>query len=184
MAENADARRTDKPESGTKGIGDDGKGNGDDEQSGVQLRSGGAEVANLDVATLELADTVHTTNDEEDVESQEPVCEQGVDAQHDEEDGIVAGEVAKVVVDAVLYFAKVLGLGDLLEVEELGDRLQVGEAGTDGLRADTVKATLQVESRRDGIDGKIDRHFDEGCEVERVSKSVESTGLRSVSSCR
>ena len=110
MTENANTRRTDKPESGTEGVGDDGKGNGDDEQSGVELRSGGAEVANLDIATLEFADTVHTTDDEEDVEGQQPVCEQGVDAQHDEEDGIVAGEVAKVVVDAVLDFAKVLGL--------------------------------------------------------------------------
>ena len=110
MTDDADARCTDEPESGTEGVGDDGEGNGDDEQGGVELRSSGAEVANLDVTALEFADTVHTTNDEEDVEGQEPVCEQSVDAQHDEEDGIVAGEVAKVVVDAVLDFAKVLGL--------------------------------------------------------------------------
>ena len=63
----------------------------------------------------------------------------------------------------------------MLEVEELGDRLQVGEAGADGLGADTVKATLQVETRCDGIDGKVDRHFDGVGEFERVRELVEST---------
>jgi hypothetical protein len=63
-----------------KGIGDDGKGNGDDEQSGVELGSGGAEVANLDIATLEFANTKHAANNKENVEGQEPVCKQSVDA--------------------------------------------------------------------------------------------------------
>jgi hypothetical protein len=182
VTDDAHTRGTDEPESGAEGVGDDGEGNGDDEQSSVELRSGGAEVANLDIATLEFTDTKHATNNEENVEGQEPVCEQSVDAQHDEEDGIVAGEIAKVVVDAVLDLAKVLGLGDLLEVEELGDRLQVGEAGADGLRADTVKATLQIEARCDGIDGKVDRHLDGVGEVGRESKLVESTRLIRVSS--
>lgn len=110
MTDDADTRGTDEPESGTEGVGDDGKGNGDDEESGVELGGSGAEIANLDITALEFADTEHATNNEENVEGQEPVCEQSVDAQHDEEDGIVAGKVAKVVVDAVLDLAKVLGL--------------------------------------------------------------------------
>lgn len=72
----------------------------------------------------------------------------------------------------------------MLEVEELGDGPQVGETGAYGLGADAVKATLQVEARCNGIDGKIDRHLDKVDEVDRVSKLVESTRLLSVSSLR
>lgn len=161
MTDNADTRGTDEPESGAEGVGEDGKRNGDDQQTGVELRSSGAESANLNITTLEFANTVHTTNNEENDESQEPVGDQGVDAQHDEEDSIVAGEVAKVVVDTVLNFAEVLRLGDLLEVEELGDGFQIGEAGADGLGANIVKATLEVETRCNGIERKVDWHFDE-----------------------
>lgn len=110
MTDNADTRGTDKPKSGAKGVGEDGKRHGDDNQTGVELRSSGAESTNLDITTLEFADTVHTTNDEENDESQEPVGDQGVDAQHNKENGIVAREVAKVVVDTVLDLAKVLRL--------------------------------------------------------------------------
>lgn len=161
MTDNADTGGTNEPESRAERVREDGKRNGDDEQTGVELRSSGAESANLNVTALEFADTVHTANNEENDEGQEPVGDQGVDAQHDEEDGIVAREVAKVVVDAILNLAEVLRLGDLLEVEELGDGLQVGEAGADGLGANIVKATLEVETRCDGIERKVDGHFDE-----------------------
>lgn len=110
MTDNADTRGTNEPESRAEGVGEDGKRYGDDDQTGVELGSSGAESANLNITTLEFADTIHTTNDEENDESQEPVGDQGVDAQHNEEDGIVAREVTKVVVDAVLNFAEVLRL--------------------------------------------------------------------------
>lgn len=48
----------------------------------------------------------------------------------------------------------------MLEVEELGEGLQVGEAGADGLGANIVEATLEVETRGDGIERKVDGHLD------------------------
>lgn len=86
--------------------------------------------------TVEAADDEQACKDEDDVEHKEPICEQRVDAKHDKNDGIVAREVAQVVVDTGLGLNKVGGLGDTLEVEELGDGTQVGEAAAERTSAE------------------------------------------------
>ena len=110
MTQNSDAGSTNQPESGAERIGKDGERDGDNNETGVELRSGGAKGTNLDITAFESANTPHTSGDEEDDKSKQPVGDEGVDAQHDEKGGIVAREVAKVVVDAVLDLAKVLWL--------------------------------------------------------------------------
>ena len=87
-----------------------------------------------------LADAEHATNDKADDKEKKQIGEQAVDAEHDKDGGIVAREVTQVVVDSALDLAEVGGLGDALYVEELGDGPQVGEAGRDGCRAQTIEA--------------------------------------------
>lgn len=82
----------------------------------------------MQVIALELADTEHATNDKADDKEQKQVGEQAVNAEHGEYCGIVAGEIAQVVVHATLDLTKIGGLGDALHIEELGDGSQVGEA--------------------------------------------------------
>jgi len=64
----------------------------------------------FEIPSLESSDTPHATNDQEDDKQQQEVGEQRVDAEHHEQDGIVAREISEVVVDSALDFAKVLGL--------------------------------------------------------------------------
>lgn len=140
-------------------------------QSRVQLRSGEAVLSNLEITAIKLADEPHTGNDEDDVEEQPRVGEQGVDAKHDEHDGIVAGEVAQVVVDAGLHLGEVLGLGEALEIEELGERAQVREAVSDRARTEVLETLAHVEARRQDVYGDLNsRHC--GCCVGRVDEVV------------
>ena len=88
----------------------------------------GTRETNIQISSLKLADAEHTTYDQDDDKQQEQVREQAVDAEHDEDDGIVAAEVRQVVVDSGLHIAEVSGLRESLEVEELRERLEVGEA--------------------------------------------------------
>ncbi|KFZ11316.1 hypothetical protein V501_04826 [Pseudogymnoascus sp. VKM F-4519 (FW-2642)] len=138
------------------------QGDGDDEEEGVELGGGDAVGPELEVATVELANGPHAADDEEDDEEEERVRHQAVDAEHHEYGGIVAGEVAQVPVDARLGLAEVGGLGQALEVEELGDGLDVGEAGADGLRAEASKAVGEVESRREDVQGDLNACHCEG----------------------
>lgn len=107
----------------------------------------------MKVVALKLADAEHAADNEADNEEEEQVCEQAVDAEHDEDSGVVAGKVAKVVVDSALNLAKVGGLGDTLDIEELGDGPQVGEARGDRRRAQAVEAAGEVHAGRQGVDG-------------------------------
>lgn len=155
---------------------------GNDVQSRVQLRSGEAVLANLEITAVELADEPHAGNDEDDVEEQPRVGEQGVDAEHHEHDGIIAGEVAQVVVDAGLHLGKVLGLGEALEIEELGERAQVREAVSNRARTEVLETLAHVEARRQDVYGnRNSRHCD--C-VRRVGEVVGSrTAFRVPSWC-
>ncbi|KAB8337210.1 hypothetical protein FH972_021512 [Carpinus fangiana] len=112
--------------------------------------------AHVQVSAAEFADAPHAGDDEDDVEQEPEVCDERVDGQHDEDDGIVAGEVGQVVVDSVLDLCKVLGLGHALEVEELADGLQVGEAGADGLVAQALEPVAEIQTRGQGIYGDVD----------------------------
>lgn len=144
MAQDGDTRSSNEPKHGGEGRSQEAEGHGDAEQGGVELRGGSAPAPDLEVVALQFADTVHATNDEEDEEEQLQVGEQAVDAEHDEDDGIVAGEVAQVVVEPALHGAEVFRLGDALDVEELGDGPQVGKTGGNGLAPQAIEAAREV----------------------------------------
>jgi len=69
--------------------------------------------------TAQSANPPHASDNEDDDEQQQQVRKQRVDAQHDEENGIVAAEIAEVVVDPALGFAEVCRLRETFDVEEL-----------------------------------------------------------------
>ena len=168
MSNNANARCADQPQDSADGRRPDTKGNCNNQKTSVELRRSCAGKSNIEVGALELADAEHAANDEYNDEEQEQVCKQAVNAEHDEDDGIVAAEVGQVVVDASLDLAEVLRLGETLEVEELADGLQVGEAAAEALRADGIKAAAQVEPARESFVGNV--HAGHGCRIcERTS---------------
>jgi hypothetical protein len=119
MAQDGDARGSNEPEDSRKGRSPETERHSDDQQNSVELRSRGAPASDLEVVALKLANAIHAADDKEDDEEEHQVREQAVDAEHDEHDGIVAGEVSQIVVDSALHFAKVGGLRDALQVEEL-----------------------------------------------------------------
>lgn len=131
MADDGDTGGTDHPHESREGRRRQPKRNSNDGQGSVKLRRRRAPGADLEVVALELADTVHASDDEDDDKEQPQVSEQAVDAKHSEHSRIVAGEVAQVVVDATLRLTEVGRLRDALEVKELADGLQVGEARRD-----------------------------------------------------
>lgn len=77
-------------------------------------------VGKSEVPAVELADCPHSADDKEDQKEETEIGEEGVDREHDEDGGIIGGEVAKVVVYAALCLAQVLWFADALEVEEFG----------------------------------------------------------------
>lgn len=157
---NTRAARSNEPEQGRERRGNKTDGNADNQQTSPELRGGRPERSDLEVASVQLADAEHARHHKDDIKEQQPVGQQGVDAEHEEDDGIVAGEVAQVVVDAGLHLAKVGRLGQALEVEELGDGAQVGEAAAQRSRAQALEALSQVEAGRDEVEGDLDaRHF-------------------------
>lgn len=146
MAKDGHAGCSDQPEECVDWRGVEEERHPDDEEDAVELRGGDAVAAELEIAPVELADRPHAADDEEDEEEEGEVGEQGVDAQHHEDGGVVAGEMAQVPVYPGLCLTKVLGLGHALEVEEFRDGLEVGEAGCDGLGADAGEAVGEVEA--------------------------------------
>ena len=159
MAEDGDTRGSNQPKKGTQGRCLEGKGHGNDEQGSVELGWGSAPAADLEIIALELADTVHSTDNKGDDEHQPQVCDQTVDAEHCEDDGIVAGEVRQVVVDPALGLAEVGGFRHALEIEEFANWSQVGKARGDGLRTQAFEAAGEVHPRGEGIDGNANpRH--------------------------
>lgn len=127
MAKDGDTGRSDEPEDGGEGRRPETNRNGNDEESSVELPGGGTEISDLEVVALKFANSIHAQYDKNDVEEKTEVGKEAVDAEHDEDSSIIAGEVAQVVVDTALDFAEVGGLGNALEVEELGDGPQVGK---------------------------------------------------------
>jgi len=119
--------------------------------------------ANIEILTTELADAPHATDNEDNDKEECQVCEQAVDEEHEEDDGIVAGEVAQIVGGPVLSFSKASGFGEEAEVEEFAKWLEVREAGRDGGLTSFIEATGEVEARRQRVywDGEG------GCHEER-----------------
>ena len=132
MAHNSHASRSDEPEHGCEGRCPETEGNGNDKERGVELRGRCAPAAELQIVAFKFADTEHSADYKTYNKEQHQVREQAVDAEHDEDGSIVARKVAQVVVDPALDLTEVCGLGDALDVEELGDGAQVGESRRDG----------------------------------------------------
>ena len=139
MSNNANARCANQPQDSADWRSPDTERNGNNQKTSVKLRRSCAGESDIEVGALKLANTEHAADYEYNDEEQEQVCKQAVNAEHDEEHGIVAAEVGQVVVDASLDLAKVLRLRQALEVEELADGLEVGEAAAESLRADALK---------------------------------------------
>ena len=164
VTEDGHTSRSNQPEHGRDGRSPDAQRNRDDQQTGVELGRVKASDAEIQIATFELPDTVETTGHQDDDEEQHGVGQQAVDAQHHKHDGIVAGEVRQVVVDAALDLAKVGWLGQTLQVEELGHRTEVGETRAERLGADAVEAL--AEARGDGVDRDLNgTHSGDGSRV-------------------
>ena len=156
VADDDHAARADQPHHGAKNPSEQCDGDGDDVETRVQLHRRETVLAELQVAALELADQEHAEGDEDDVEKQPEVGEQAVDAEHGEDDGVVAREVAEVVVDTRLHLAEVGGLADALDVEELGDGPQVREAAGERPGAHAGEALRDVQARRQNVYRDLD----------------------------
>lgn len=162
MANHSHASGADEPENRRKGRRPKTQRNGNDKQCGVHLRRRRTPAANLEIIALELANSIHTSHHQADDKKEHQVGEQAVDAEHDEHGGIVAREVAQVVVDSALHFAEIGRLRDALDIEKLADGSQVGEARRHRRGAQTVEAAAKVHSRRERIDGDAEARHD-GC---------------------
>ena len=156
VAEDGDTGGTNQPQGSRKGRSPDAERHANAQQDGVQLRGVETTESQVQVPAFQLANAVETGADEDDHKQQQRVGQQAVDAEHHKDDGIVAGEVGEVVVHPALDFTKVGRLRQALEVEEFGDRAQVGKAGAERLAADVVEAI--AKTRGDGINGDLDGH--------------------------
>lgn len=155
VAKNDHTAGANEPHDGAEGRRNQADRDGNDVQTGVQLGGGEAGLADLEVLTVKLADEEHAEDDKDDVEEKPGVGEQSVDAEHGKYDGIVAGEVAEVVVDTRLGFGEVLRLGHPLEVEELRNGPEVGKSARQGGRTNAVETVSQLETARQSINGDL-----------------------------
>ena len=146
VAQDGHAGGTDEPQHSGERRRPEAEGDGDDEHGGVELGRRRAKHADIKIATLELADAVRPANDEQQDKKQRQVRDERVDAQHDKHAHVVCREVAQVVVHARLGLAEARGFRDALEVEEVGERAQVGEARGERLGAHAGEAVAQVEA--------------------------------------
>lgn len=162
MTKNGDTGGSNQPEHGGKGRCPQTEGYRDDEQSRIELGSARAHATELQVVALELADTEHTANDEDDIEQEQQISQETVYAEHSEHGCVVAREVSQVVVDPALGLAEVGGLGDSLDIEELGDGSQVRKSRGYGSVAQAVEASGEVHTRRQSVDGNAEAGHDCG----------------------
>lgn len=100
MPQNCDAAGSDEPEHCADRTRVDEQWDGHDQQASVQLASCGRECADREVLSCKLANAPHAADHEEDDEEECEVGDQAVDEEHDKDDGVVAREVAQVVVHA------------------------------------------------------------------------------------
>lgn len=154
VTESSHASSTNQPEGKRDGRCPETERNSNDEQCGVELRGTCAKKSDVEIATVEFADPVHTTGDQYNDKEKNGVSEETVDAQHEEDDEVVAGEVGQVVVDTALHFAKVGGLGDTLYIEKLGDGFEIGKTRAHRCRAHALEAV--AEARSDEVDGDLE----------------------------
>lgn len=156
MAKDGHTSCADQPKDRRDGRSPDTKRDANTQQSSVELRSVEAAEADVQVTAIKFTDAPKTGSHKDDDEEQKGVGQQAVDAEHNKDDGIVAGEVAQVVVDAALDLSKIGRLRNALEVEELGDGAQVGETSAQRLAAEGVEAV--TETRGDRVNRDRDGH--------------------------
>lgn len=152
MAENGDAGGANQPQKCGDGRSNESPRHCNADQASVKLGSGGTEGAYDQIVSTQLADSPHATGDKNDVEEKPQVGEQAVDTEHDENNGIVGGEVGEIVIDATLDLDEVVGLGKSLDVQEFGDGFDVGKSRGDRLGTNTAEAIREVQARGDGVE--------------------------------
>lgn len=158
VAKNDHTTGTNQPHHEAEDAGNQGDWDRNDPKAGIKLHCREALGAKLEILTVKLANDEHAHGDKDDVEQDQGLGEEAVDAEHQEDDGIVAREVAEVVVDTRLHLDKVLGLVHTLDVEELGEGLEVGKAVANGVGAQAAEALPHAEARGEQVDGNLDGH--------------------------
>lgn len=175
MAENGNASGSDQPQESRNRGRNEGNGDRNTGKCSVKLRRGSTECTNLKIIATKLANCPHATNNQDDVKEKPKVGEQAVDAEHDKDHGIVAGEIAEVVIDSSLYFPEVVWLRQSLQIQELGDRSDVGKSGGERLRSYTVETVGQVETGRQSVQRDADSShcvLESDCNEERFDRSL------------
>lgn len=162
VTEDGHATGTNQPQDGGEGRCNESDRHGEHNQTRVELRGRCVNGTNVEIAPTELANGPHAAHDEDNVKEQPKVGDEAVDAEHGKEDGIVAGEVAEIIVDTRLDLAKVLRLRHALQIKEFRQWFEIGEAGAEGLRTHAGQTIGEVETRREHVNGDLD-----ACHVER-----------------
>ncbi|KAI6766439.1 hypothetical protein HG531_011661 [Fusarium graminearum] len=160
VTKDSHARCADEPEQGRERRGNQTQRHGDTNKCSVKLRTRGTKGANFKIVSIELSNEPHAHNHKDDVEEQQPVGQEGINAEHNKNNGIVAGVVAQVVVDSRLHLNKVVRLGETLEVEELVNRSQVREAAAERSGSEALEAVAKVEARRNNVERDLNARHD------------------------
>lgn len=129
------------------------------EESCVQLGRSRGKGADSQILAIQPAEHPQTNGKKNDVEQQQLVRDEGVDAEKDEDDGVVARKGRQVVIDTRLNLGKVGGLREALEVEKLADGLHVGKTAGERRVTKAGETIANVEARRDKVEGDLNtRH--------------------------
>lgn len=152
---------TKQPQDSAESRGNEAKDGDSDEQTGVELRRSSTKGTDDEVLTAEATQNPQTGDKQDNIEQQKRACDEGVDAQNEEDDHVVAGELSEVVVDAGLHLAEVGGFGEALEVEEFADGPQVGEPAGERRVAEAFEAVAYVQTGRQNVERDLyARHGD------------------------
>lgn len=179
VANDDNAASAEQPENRAESWGNETQDGDGNNQGSVALRARGAKGSDNEILSIELAEKPETREQEDDVEEQKRAGNQGVDAQDEEAGSVVAREVAQVVVDTRLHLGEVGRLREALEVAELADGPQVGEAAREGGVAEASEAVLNVQARRQDVEGDLEASHDDVDDAEnrtalaKVSQSYE-----------
>ena len=112
----------------------------DDKQDRVELRCGEGGHSQLQLAAVKLSNCKEADTHEDHVKEESEVGEEAVDSKHGRQGDVVALEVCQVVIDPALYLAEVRRFGEPFEIEEFSYRFEIGEAGGERLRPNSLEA--------------------------------------------
>jgi len=80
--------------------------------------------------------------------------------------------VGEIVVDSVLHHCEIVGFRHGFDVEELADGLEVGESRAQGLSADGIESSAEVQAARERVNGNVDACHDGWWVVDRGGRFV------------